>query len=68
MDNKNTPLSDDIILGMKEIAAFRGMSERKAYHLASRGLLPGVFKMGKGYFGSKSAARDAVRSKIRNAV
>jgi predicted DNA-binding transcriptional regulator AlpA len=63
-ETPTTPnLADDLISGMKQIAQFWGMEERKAYHLASTGQLPGVFRIGKGWFGSKSAARDAVRTK-----
>ncbi|WOJ89862.1 hypothetical protein RZS28_00665 [Methylocapsa polymorpha] len=58
-------LGADLLTGMKEISEFWGMSERKAYHLASKGLLPGVFQMGRQWVGSKSVARDTFRAKAR---
>ena len=43
---QNTPKSDDLgndlVIGMRAIAEFWGMPERKAYYMASKGLLPGV--------------------------
>ena len=56
-------LGHDLLLGMKAIAEFWGMPERKAYYLASRGLLPGVFQLGKQWTGCKSVSRDAVKAK-----
>jgi len=64
---QNTPKSDDLgndlVIGMRAIAEFWGMPERKAYYMASKGLLPGVFQLGKQWTGSKSVSRDAVRSR-----
>jgi len=66
--SSDNPLSGDLLEGSKRIAEFFGMPERKAYHLASKGHLPGVFKMGKGLFLSKSAAREAIAKKARGEV
>jgi hypothetical protein len=41
----NEDLADDLLDGVKAIAAFTGWSERRIYYLAERGVLP-LFKMG----------------------
>jgi hypothetical protein len=64
MDNRDgAALGDDLLSGIKEISEFWGLPERKTYHLASKGLLPGVFQMGRQWFGSKSVGRDVIKAK-----
>ncbi len=58
---KNESLT--IIYGMKSIAAFYGVNDRKAFHLASQGLLAGVFKLGKTYACDTDVARKAIRAR-----
>ena len=48
-----TPLSDDVIRGMKNISRFVGEDERRCYYLAEKKLLRGVFKQGNCWIGLK---------------
>jgi len=60
--------ADDLLEGMAEIAAFYGIPPSKGYHLAANGHLPGVFKMGRKIFLSKSAAREGISKKARGGI
>jgi hypothetical protein len=60
-------LGDDLVGGMESIAEFWGMPPRKAYHLATKGHLPGVFQMGRQWFLSKAKARAEVQRKASGA-
>jgi hypothetical protein len=51
-------LGDDLIRGMKSIAAFVGEDPRRCYFLAEKGELPGVFKQGGLWRGLKSKIRE----------
>jgi hypothetical protein len=66
-DRDGAALGDDLLSGIKEISKFWGLPERKTYHLASKRLLPGVFQMGRQWFGSKSAARAGFTAKAKTA-
>jgi hypothetical protein len=61
--SKGDDLGNDLAIGMRAIAGFWGMPERKAYYLASRGLLPGVFQINRQWIGCKSVSRDAIKAK-----
>ncbi|MGK7056876.1 hypothetical protein AB4853_10380 [Bradyrhizobium sp. 1050_B9_N1_2] len=39
-------IADDLIEGIKQISRFTGIPERRAFYLAEKGELPGVFKQG----------------------
>jgi hypothetical protein len=54
MDN----IADDLLEGMKSISRFTGISERRAFYLAEKGDLPGVFKQGGRWIGLKSKIRE----------
>lgn len=49
-------IADDLIEGMPSIAAYLGISERRAYHLAQNRLLP-LFKTGNVWGARKSTLR-----------
>jgi hypothetical protein len=51
-------LAGDLLNGMASIAHFVGMDERRCYFLATRGMLPGVFKQGGQWIGLKSKIRE----------
>jgi hypothetical protein len=38
-------LADDLLEGARAIAAFTGLSERKIYHIASKGELRSIFTL-----------------------
>ena len=50
------PLAADLLHGAREIAAFLGISERRAFHQIEQGNIPTV-KMGRLIVASKSALR-----------
>jgi hypothetical protein len=56
MDDKeqDTSLADDLLRGIKAIAAFIGENERRVYYMAERGYLP-VGREGSTYVASKRA-------------
>jgi hypothetical protein len=62
-DNQPEISPPQIEYGMSAIAAFFGMPERKAFHLAANGYLPGVFKMGRQWALDKEVGRDGIRSR-----
>jgi hypothetical protein len=45
MAKEITEISDDLILGVKEISKFLGQPEGPTYHLIATGRLEGVFKI-----------------------
>jgi len=51
-------VADDLIEGMKAIARFTGHPERRAFYLAEKGELPGVFKQAGRWVGLKSKIRE----------
>ena len=53
----NEDLADDLLRGVKAIAAFTGLKNREVYYLAEKGKLP-LFKMGaRKWCGRKSTLR-----------
>ena len=54
-------LADDVLDGVKEIAAFIGKSERATFHLIHGNQLP-VFRLGKKIHARKSELEAAFRS------
>jgi hypothetical protein len=61
-DNPNENNDLDIIYGIGAIASVMRMPERKAYHLASKGLLPGCFKLGRSWAMDRKVARDSMKA------
>jgi hypothetical protein len=51
-------LAGDLLNGMAAIADFVGKDERRCYFLATKGMLPGVFKQGGQWIGLKSKIRE----------
>jgi hypothetical protein len=52
--------------GMRSIAEFFSLPLRKAYYLAPKGYLPGVFKMGeRSWAFDKEIAREGLRSRAK---
>jgi hypothetical protein len=51
-------IADDLLEGIKSISRFTGVSERRAFYLAEKGELPGVFKQGSRWVGLKSKIRE----------
>jgi hypothetical protein len=51
-------LADDLLQGIEEISRFIGEPERRAFYIAEKGLLPGVFKQGNRWVGLKSKIRE----------
>jgi hypothetical protein len=51
-------LADDVLDGVKEIAAFIGKSERQTFHLVHAGAIP-VFRLGKKIHARKSELERA---------
>ena len=66
--NNETTLADDLLDGMKAISSFLGQTERRAYYLAEKGLLDGVFKQGNRWIGLKSVMREAYAKRSRGAA
>ena len=54
-------LADDVLDGVKEIAAFIGKSERATFHLIHNDQLP-VFRLGKKIHARKSELERAFRA------
>lgn len=54
-------LAEDVLDGVKEIAAFIGKSERATFHLVAAGQIP-VFRLGKRIHARKSELEQALRS------
>jgi hypothetical protein len=54
MDN----IAEDLLEGIKAISRFIGTTDRRAFYLAEKGLLDGVFKQGNRWIGLKSKIRD----------
>jgi hypothetical protein len=57
MNHEMTP-ADDVLNGVKAIAAFTGETERRAFYLLERGMLPGK-KIGSRWISSRAALRKA---------
>jgi hypothetical protein len=53
---------------MKRIAEFLGEDERRCYYLATKNLLPGVFREGNSWVGLKSAIREGYERAARGAA
>jgi hypothetical protein len=60
---KPATMEGDMVRGIRAIAAVFGLTERQAYNLASRGKLPGVFQMGRCYFGRLSIMEEETRKR-----
>ena len=54
-------LAEDVLDGVKEIAAFIGKSERATFHLVHAGSIP-VFRLGKKIHARKSELEAAFRA------
>jgi excisionase family DNA binding protein len=54
-------LSDDLIKGARDAAAYLGISERSVYHMTEKGLLP-VIRKGRTLFYRKSDLNQAFTS------
>ena len=54
-------IGDDVLFGVREIAAFRGRPERETYRLLEAGALPAA-KLGGRWIASKVAVREHWRS------
>ncbi len=67
MTNETT-LADDLLDGMKAISQFLGHTERRAFYLAEKGLLPGVFKQGNRWVGLKSVMLEGYAKRSRGAA
>ncbi len=49
--------------GLREIAAFYNLPVAKAGRMARQNLLPGVFRLGRGYFLDEVTAREIIKEK-----
>jgi hypothetical protein len=56
-------IAEDLLEGIKAIAQFIGTTERRAFYLAEKGVLDGVFKQGGRWIGLKSKIRDGYERK-----
>ncbi len=56
--------------GIAEVAKFYGLPHRKAYYLADKGSLPGVFKLddGREWVIDFEVARDGIRSRAKRSA
>ena len=61
-------LANDRLRGMKRIAEFIGEDERRCYYLATKSLLPGVFREGNSWVGLKSVIRESYERAARGAA
>lgn len=61
-------LANDRIRGMRNIAKFIGEDERRAYYLATKNLIPGVFREGSSWVGLKSVIREGYEKAARGAA
>ena len=61
-------LASDRVRGMKAIAKFIGEDERRCYYLATKNLLPGVFREGNSWVGLKSIIKEAYERAARGAA
>ncbi len=48
-------IADDMLKGIDEISEFLGLPVRRTYRLANLGKLPGVFQLGRLWYGRRSA-------------
>jgi predicted DNA-binding transcriptional regulator AlpA len=59
-------ISDDLILGVKEISKFLGQPQRRTYHLIRQGHLPSVFKIApRRHPALRSVLADFLKNKAR---
>ncbi|MHC2273545.1 hypothetical protein ACVME8_000156 [Bradyrhizobium diazoefficiens] len=58
-------LADDFLDGMKAISRFTGKPAPRCYYLAEKNLLPGVFKEGSRWVGSKASFGSTMRTRRR---
>ena len=56
-------IADDLLEGMKSISRFVGTNERRAFYLAEKGELYGVFKQGGRWVGLKSKIREGYQKR-----
>lgn len=61
-------IADDLIEGIKQISRFTGIPERRAFYLAEKGELPGVFKQGGRWVALKSAIREGYAKRANGEV
>jgi predicted DNA-binding transcriptional regulator AlpA len=61
-------MAEDTLVGIKAISEFLGLPERQTYRMASTGLLPGVFQLGRLYCGLKSEIRAGMLARARGAA
>jgi hypothetical protein len=60
-------IADDLLEGMKAISRFIGTNERRAFYLAEKGEIYGVFKQGGRRIGLKSKIREGYERKAAGA-
>lgn len=58
-----TPLSDDLLSGAEEIAAFTGLPVRRIYYIASQSEVLPIFKLGSTLCARKSELAEALSAK-----
>ena len=56
-------ISSDTVFGIEAMSKFAGIPERKTYHLATSGKLPGAFRMGRTWAMLKSVYVDTLRER-----
>jgi hypothetical protein len=56
-------IADDLLEGIKSISRFTGIPERRAFYLAEKGDLYGVFKQGGRWIGLKSKIREGYQKR-----
>jgi hypothetical protein len=61
-------LANDRLRGMKRIAEFIGEDERRCYYLATKNLLPGVFREGNSWVALKSVVTEGYQRAARGAA
>ncbi len=64
-DGKSEVSPPQLDYGMKAIAEFYQMPVRRAFHLAAKGHLPGVFRLGGRWALEREIAREDIRKAAR---
>ncbi len=63
-ERKTSPpatIAEDMLAGIQEIAEFLGIPERRTYRLATSGQLPGVFQLGRLWYGRRSTLLQEIK-------
>lgn len=68
MSDSTIGAAGDIVLGAAAIARATGLSTRQVFHLASKGALPGVFKLGGSLAMSRVAYRNGITARASAAL